>query len=178
MLNETNLALRFRDRLMGAVNGEISPKAKEHLNTRQYFEKRNAIEDEIIINTSFAPSFFENESTISEIENLNPDIMDSKTLMLCVISALRTYVDNELQDDLKCQALHILYLKLKKELSLIIPFEEGDGFLSYISEKNSRNELLNTRQTGKVCLQCGSHEIASKGAEWQCRDCGHRFRKH
>jgi transposase len=34
------------------------------------------------------------------------------------------------------------------------------------------------RLTGSVCLKCGSHNIKSKGKEWECRDCGKRFRKH
>ncbi len=177
-MSQVNLALKLRELLMQEVNGQISPKAKEHLSVKQYFEKRNTIEDEIIINTSFAFSFFDNESTLSQIEQLDPDIIDSKTLMLCVIESLKGYVSQERETDVKCLVLHNLYLRLKKELSSEIPFEEEDGFLEFVASKGQRAELEKTRETGIVCLKCGSHTIASKGAEWQCRDCGKRFRKH
>ena len=177
MLND-NLAYKLQNSLMGAVNGEISPKAKEHLNTRQYFEKRNAIEDEIIINTSFAYSFFENEATLEEIKQLDPTLFNPKTLMLCVISALKGYISQERETDLKCLVLHNLYLLLKQQLSSEIPFPEGDGFTEYINSKAERLELENTRSTGSVCLACGSHNVHSKGAEFQCFDCEKRWRKH
>ena len=174
---EDNLAVRLRERLIGAVNGEISAKMKDRLSERQYFAKRDDHENEIIA-SEFSYAFFNKECTLEEIEQLNSDLIDKKTLMLCVISALRSYVNNEQQDDPKCLLLHCLYLRLKKALNPEIPFEEGDGFLEFVASKGQRAEVEKTRETGTVCLKCGSHNIASKGKEWQCRDCGKRFRKH
>ena len=171
-----NLVYKLQDRLTGAVNSKISAKAKEHLSTRQYFEKRNIIEDEII-QSGFPFAFFEDESTLEEIKQLNPDIIDKKTLMLCVIASLKGYISEERETDVKCLFLHNLYLLLKKQLSSEIPFEAGDGFLEFEGSKGERNELLNARSTGNVCLKCGSHNVHSKGKEWICEN-GHRFRKH
>ena len=123
-----NLAVRLSDRLMGMVNGEVSAKGKEHLNMEQYFLKRNQLESDII-QSDFPYSFFEKEAMLSEIEALNPTQIDKKTLLLIIIQALKTYIDNDMEPDPKCEALHVHYLLLKQELSAEIPFPEGDGFL-------------------------------------------------
>jgi hypothetical protein len=177
LLNETNLAFRLRDRLLQAVNGQISPKAKERLGIRQYLLKVEELEQQVI-ESSFPYVFFNEECTVEEIRDINLDVIDQKTLMWLTIEALKGFVNNELADDPKALTLHALYLKLKKALMPEIPFEEGDGFLEFVASKGQRAELEKTRETGTVCLKCGSHNIASKGKEWQCRDCGKRFRKH
>jgi hypothetical protein len=150
--------------------------AKERLDTRGYFLKRDEIENKVIA-SDFPFAFFQESATLSEIEGLRLDVLDAKTLMLIIISALKSYVDNDPENP-KAEALHVHYLRLKQELSSVIPFESGDGYLEYLGSKNVRAELLDARVSGSVCLRCGSHDIKSKGKEWQCKVCGKRFRKH
>ena len=177
LLGETNLAYKLQERLTQQINQQISPKARERLSTRQYLMRREAIEEDVI-RSGFPYAFFNEECIVEEIRDIRLDALDKKTLMWLVIEALKGFVNNELADDPKALTLHALYLKLKKALMPEIPFEEGDGFLEFVASKGQRAELEKTRETGTVCLKCGSHNIASKGKEWQCRDCGKRFRKH
>jgi hypothetical protein len=178
LLYEDNLAFRLQERLVQQINEKISSKLKERLSEREYFLKRDELENQII-QSGFPFAFFQ-EVTLEEIEAIRIGIIDSKTLIFIVIEALKSYVDNELENDPKAVLLHKLYLQLKEELRSILPFQSNceDGFTEYLASKSERTELENARQTGKVCLKCGSHDIVSKGAEWQCRDCGKRFRKH
>jgi hypothetical protein len=176
LLGEDNLAYRLREALMREVNSRLSWKGKERLSTRQYFMKRSEIEEDVI-GSDFCYAFFENESTLTEIGELEPSLIDAKTLMLCVISALRTYIDNEQENSPKAVLLHKLYLQLKQQLSAEIPFEAGDGFADYVASKTERQEFEEARETGKICIRCGSNNVHSKGAEWCCFDCGKRFRK-
>jgi len=149
------------------------------LSEREYFLKRDELENQII-QSGFPYAFFQNEASLEEIAAINLDVIDKKTLMLSVISALKGFVDNDMETDPKAVLLHKLYLQLKEELRSILPLQSEceDGFTEYLASKSERRELENARQTGSVCLNCGSHDIVSKGAEWQCRDCGKRFRKH
>lgn len=177
LLGETNLAYKLKEALELEVNGRVSFKAKERLNPRQYFMKREELEEQVI-ESDFPYAFFQ-EATLGEIEQLNLDLIDKKTLMWLVIEALKSYVDNMDESNPKCLALHNHYLTLKKALSPEIPFESGDGFAEYLATQTERIELANARETGSVCLACGSHNVRSKSkTEWQCHDCGKRFRKH
>lgn len=178
LLCEDNLAFRLQERLVQQINEKISSKLKERLSEREYFLKRDELENQII-QGGFPYAFFQ-ESTLEEIENLNIDVLDKKTLMLIVIQALKSYIDNGLENDPKAVLLHKLYLQLKEELRSILPFQSNceDGFTEYLASKSERTEYENARQTGSVCLKCGSHNVRSKGAEWVCLDCNKRFRKH
>ena len=172
-----DLAYKLKNRLEQQVNGQISLKAKEHLSDRQYFAKRDELENQII-QSGFPYAFFSEEASLDEIEALRLNFIDRKTMMLIIISALKMYVDNELENDPKAQALHRLYLQLKQQLSSEIPFEEGDGFTEYLASKSERSELENTRVSGSICPSCLGHNVHSKGAEFQCFDCKKRWRKH
>ena len=179
LLGENNLAYRLKDRLLQQVNEKLSMKLKERLSTREFFMRCDDLENQII-QSGFPFVFFQDEASLEEIEAIRLNVISSKTLMLCVISALKGYVDNSMETEPKAVLLHSLYLQLKNELKAILPFQSDceDGFIEYLASKSERVELENARQTGNVCLVCGSHAVSSKGAEWQCRDCGKRFRKH
>ena len=180
LLGENSLAYRLKDRLLQQVNEKISAKLKERLmNAREYSMKRLVIEEQII-QSGFPFVFFQDEATLSEIEAIKLDVIDKKTLMLCVISALKGYVDNGMETEPKAVLLHGLYLQLRNELKAILPFQSDceDGFIEYLASKDERTELEGARESGSICIVCGSHAVSSKGAEWQCRDCGKRFRKH
>ncbi len=178
LLGENNLAYRLKDRLLQQVNEKLSMKLKERLSTREFFMRCDDLENQII-QSGFPFVFFQDEASLKEIEAINLGVIDSKTLMLCVISALKEYIDNGLETDPKAVLLHGLYLQLRNELKAILPFQSDceDGFIEYLASKSERVELENARQTGNVCLVCGSREIHSKGKEWICEN-GHRFRKH
>lgn len=176
LLGETNLAFKLKESLELEVNGKLSFKAKERLNERQYFMHREELENQVI-QSEFSYAFFNEEATLSEVEQLNPSLFDLKTLMLIIISALRMYIDNEQENSPKAVLLHKLYLQLKQQLSAEIPFPEGDGFIDYLASKTERTELEYAREKGNICIQCGSRNIHSKGKEWQCKSCGKRFRK-
>jgi hypothetical protein len=177
LLGETNLAFRLRNRLEAQVNGQISFKFREKASTQDYFLKLDEIENKIIA-SNFPFAFFQNEATLSEIEGLDIDVMNQKTLMLSVISASKSYVNNGLENDPKAQALHGVYLRLKSSLCLEIPdYPKEDAYLSYCEEKGLRAEIENSRVTGSICIFCGSRSIKSNGNLWQCRDCKRSFRK-
>ena len=103
-----------------------------------------------IIQSGFPFVFFQDEATLEEIEAIKLDVIDSKTLMLCVISALKGYVDNSMETDPKAVLLHGLYLQLKNELKSILPFQSDceDGFIEYLASKSERTELENARANG------------------------------
>ncbi len=176
LLGQDNLAYRLKEDLEKAVNGEISFKAKERLDDRAYFLKRNEIENSIIA-SDFPFAFFNSDScTAKEIEALDIGVINKKTLMLIIIEALKGYVDNE-SNNPKAEVLHGLYLRLKQELSSEIPFEAGDGYLNYVGLKGQRAELELTRETGSVCPYCLSHNIIKNGNAWQCKNCKKYWRK-
>jgi len=175
LIGEENLAFRLKDQLTQEVNGRISEKAKQKLSIRGYFEKRD-IEENRIVGSNFSYAFFE-EATLEEIEAINLDLLDPKTLMLIIIQALKGFVDYEQENDPKAVLLHGLYLKLKTELSSTLPFESGDGFLNYLGQREQRGKIENARTTGEICPECASNDIASNGNVWHCRACGHYFRK-
>jgi hypothetical protein len=179
LLGENNLAYRLKDRLLQQVNEKLSMKLKERLSTREFFMRCDDLENQII-QSGFPFVFFQDEASLEEIEAIRLNVISSKTLMLCVISALKGYVDNSMETEPKAVLLHSLYLQLKNELKAILPFQSDceDGFIEYLASKNERTELEGARESGSICIVCGSHAVSSKGAEWQCRDCGKRFRKH
>lgn len=179
LLGENNLAYRLKDRLLQQVNEKLSMKLKERLSTREFFMRCDDLENQII-QSGFPFVFFQDEASLEEIEAIRLKVISSKTLMLCVISALKGYVDNGLETDPKAVLLHGLYLQLRNELKAILPFQFDceDGFIEYLASKDERTELEGARESGSICIVCGSHAVSSKGAEWQCRDCGKRFRKH
>ena len=179
LLGENNLAYRLKDRLLQQVNEKLSMKLKERLSTREFFMRCDDLENQII-QSGFPYVFFQDEATLEEIEAIKLDVINSKTLMLCVISALKGYVDNSMETEPKAVLLHSLYLQLKNELKAILPFQSDceDGFIEYLASKSERTEFENARSTGAMCIVCGSHNVHSKGKEWECFDCGKRFRKH
>lgn len=177
-MTEFNLEEQLQEALTREVNSRISLKARERMSTSQYFMRRD-MEENQIIESGFLFNLFEN-ATLSEVEALTATTpVNEKTLMLSVISALRQYSNNGEETSERCVLLHNLYLKLKKRLTSEIPdYPQEDGFEEFVASKTERAELENARVSGSVCLKCGSHNIVSKGQEWQCRDCGKRFRKH
>ncbi|MGA3061449.1 MAG: hypothetical protein ABSD92_13925 [Candidatus Bathyarchaeia archaeon] len=179
LLGETNLAYKLQERLTQQINQQISPKARERLSTRQYLMRREAIEEDVI-RSGFPYAFFNEECIVEEIRDIRLDVLDKKTLMWLVIEALKGFVDSELADNPKAVLLHGLYLQLRNELKAILPFQSDceDGFIEYLASKDERTELEGARESGSICIVCGSHAVSSKGAEWVCRDCGKRFRKH
>jgi hypothetical protein len=178
LLGETNLAYRLQERLIQQINQQISPKAKERLSIRQYLMKRDELENQVI-QSGFPYGFFENESTLEEIEGLNPDVIDKKTLPLIIISALKMYIDNEQETEPKAEALHRIYLRLKSSLCAEIPFDSGDGFIDYLKNRNHRIDLEDARISGNICPFCEGHEVKSYDSEkWVCKSCGKFFRKH
>jgi len=179
LLGENNLAYKLQDRLLQQVNEKLSMKLKERLSTREFFMRCDDLENQII-QSGFPFVFFQDEASLEEIEAIRLNVISSKTLMFCVISALKGYVDNSMETDPKAVLLHGLYLQLRNELKAILPFQSDceDGFIEYLASKDERTELEGARESGSICIVCGSHAVSSKGAEWVCRDCGKRFRKH
>lgn len=175
-LGEDNLAFRLRDRLLQAVNGELSAKGKERIGLQQYLAKCEEIENEII--ASEFPFAFFNESTLEEIEALDPTIIDPKTMMLIIISALRMYVDNEQEDEPKCEALHKIYLELKISLCALIPeFPKEDGFEDYLNSREGKLLAEKLKQTGERCPTCSGTHIQKYGLKkYKCVDCGGYWR--
>lgn len=171
-----NLAFCLKQQLNKEINAQISEKARTKLNLHQYFLKREELELKII-NSSFPYAFF-SETTLEQIVALDPYLIDKKTLMLIIIESLKSFVDNGDEQNPKCILLHNLYLKLKKELSAEIPFEEDDGFLDYLNARTMREQQQDARFSGSVCIFCGSEDVASYGTMWKCRTCGRSFRKH
>jgi hypothetical protein len=169
----------LKDRLLQQVNEKLSMKLKERLSTREFFMRCDDLENQII-QSGFPFVFFQDEASLEEIEAIRLNVIGSKTLMLCVISDLKGYVDNSMETDPKAVLLHGLYLQLRNELKAILPFQSDceDGFIEYLASKDERTELEGARESGSICIVCGSHAVSSKGAEWVCRDCGKRFRKH
>ena len=122
---------------------------------------------------------FREKSTLEEIEALNPTQIDKKTLLLIIIQTLKTYIDNDMETDPKCEALHVHYLLLKQELSAEIPFPEGDGYYRYLNERENRAKHEELKQSGKGCPYCNSSHIQHYGAnKFKCAnpDCGHYWR--
>jgi hypothetical protein len=144
---------------------------------RAYFLRRAELESEVIF-SNFPYAFFRDECTTEEIEALDIGVFDPKTLMLVIIQALKSHVDNGLEDDPKAIALHGLYLRLKQELNSEIPFESGDGFAEYIANREFREQVKDAPFSGEICKFCGSHNVTSYGNQWQCNDCKRHFRKH
>lgn len=174
---EDNLAFRLKNRLMGMVNGEISAKAKENLSDREYFSKRADIENQII-QSNFPHAFFQ-ESTIEEIEALNPTLIDEKTLMLVIIQSLRTFIDLKQEDNPKCEMLHVHYLLLNKQLSSEIPdYPEGDGYYEYLNERSQRAKIAEGKQNGTMCPYCRetSHIQRYGSGKRKCTSCNHYWR--
>lgn len=175
LLGEDNLSFRLQNRLLQAVNGELSAKGKERIGLRQYLAKCEETEDEII--ASEFPFAFFNESSLKEIEALDPTVISKTTLMLCVISALHMYVDNEQEDDPKCEALHKIYLELKNALCVEISFPEGDAFLDYLSSREGKLLASELKQSGKQCPKCQSNHIQKYGSKkYHCVNCGGYWR--
>ena len=176
LLGETNLAFRLQNRLLQAVNGELSAKGKERINLKQYLAKCGEIEDSII-QSEFPFAFFQ-EATLEEIEALDPTFFDSKTLLLVIISALRSYVDNEQEDDPKVSALHKIYLKLKNALCALIPeFPKEDAFVDYLDSRESKLLAEQLKQTGEKCPYCSGTHIQKYGQKkFKCVSCGHYWR--
>lgn len=174
-----NLTLRLFDELR--ANTRISQKAKERFaNPRAYFLMRQREEEKVIL-SGFGYAFFE-ESDLADIQDMQinskiPYPFCEKTLMMVLIESLKSYVDAGKEDDPRSIVLHEKYLQLKTKVSAEIPFEEGDGFADYVDSKTERQEFEEARETGKICIRCGSNDVHSKGAEWRCFDCGKRFRK-
>ena len=162
---------------MGMVNGEISAKGKAHLTTEQYFLKRNQLESDIL-QSDFPYSFFEKEATLSEIEALDPTLLDTKTLMLILIQALRTYIDAEDESNPKAEMLHAIYLVLNRQLSQTIPnYPEGDGYYEYLNERENRAKHEQLKQSGKGCPYCSSSHVQHYGAnKFKCASCNRYWR--
>jgi len=177
LLGETNLVYKLQERLTQQINQQISPKARERLSTRQYLMKCEEIEEDVI--QSVFPYAFFNEATLEEIEQLDPTLLDSKTLMLIVISALRGFIDNEQETEPKVEALHGFYLRLKNSLCALIPeFPKEDGFVDYLKTKQHRTDLEDARVTGSICIFCEGGDVKSYGNKWFCKSCGRYFSKH
>jgi hypothetical protein len=176
LLNENNLAFRLQNRLLQAVNGELSAKGKERIGLRQYLAKCEEIEDEII-QSEFPFAFFQ-EATLEEIEALDPTLFDSKTLMLIIIEALKSFVDNEQENDPKVSALHKIYLALKISLCALIPeFPKEDGFVDYLNSRESKLLAEQLKQTGEKCPYCSGTHIQKYGQKkFKCVSCGHYWR--
>jgi hypothetical protein len=176
LLDEGNLAYKLREQLMGAVNGELSAKGKERIGSKQYFNKCEETENEIIA-SEFPFAFFQ-EVTVEEIEQLNPDVIEKTTLMLCIISALKQFFDAEQEDNPKCEALHKIYLELKNALCALIPeFPKDDGFVDYLDSRESKLLAEQLKQTGEKCPYCSGTHIQKYGQKkFKCVSCGHYWR--
>src|SRR5208282_205218 len=74
LLCENNLAFRLQERLVQQINEKISSKLKERLSEREYFLKRDELENQII-QSGFPYAFFQDDSTVKEIENLNIHVL-------------------------------------------------------------------------------------------------------
>lgn len=165
----------LREYLRTQVNGKISEKMKsQNQHQETYFRLRNDIETKVISETDFY-TLFENVP-LTELQNQK---LDERTRMLVTIKALRDYADMNDTENPKCVYLHALYLKLKKQLSFVVPFESSeDGFIDYLKLKPQREEIETARFSGSVCIFCGSDKVTSYGSMWKCSNCGRTFRKH
>lgn len=177
LLGEDNWLFDLKEFLLKQVNSQISYKMKDRYNNeRNYFELRNKIEDGVIASTNWF-SYFENvsyEQLSKPIENF-----PLKTLMLIVIEALKQFVDYGEELNPRCLLLRNIYLNLKESLSAEIPnYPQEDGFDQFLSLRNHRIDLEDTRITGKICPSCNSTNTKSYGASWKCNSCFHEWRKH
>lgn len=182
LFGEDTFLFKLKAYVTQSVNSRISYKMKgRYDNERTYFQLREKIEEDVIKDENWY-SYFKDNVSVQELEDVikNPIVdFDIKTLMLVVIEALKRYVDNEEERDVKCLLLKTLYLNLKEPLSSQIPFyPQEDGFVEYLSLRNHRIDLEDTRITGKICPSCNSTNTKSYGASWKCRDCNHEWRKH
>ena len=173
---EDTFLFKLKSYLTKSVNSRISYKMKDRYNhERSYFELREKTEEDVILSTNWY-SYFENEVTLEElskpIENFPP-----KTLMLIIIEALKQYITNNEEKNIRCLLLHDIYLSLKNYDSRFIATSE-DGFIEFLNTRNHRIDLEDARLTGSVCPFCESTDVKSFGANWKCRTCGREFRKH
>lgn len=163
--------------LLRQVNSQISGKMKDRYNTeRTYFELRSKIETDVIASTNWF-SYFE-QIDLTELQNtvLDESVIHNATLALVVIEALKAYIDNGEERNIRCLLLHDLYLSLKNYNSRFTACE--DGFIEFLNTKQHRIDLEDARLTGSICPFCSSTDVKSFGANWKCRTCGREFRKH
>lgn len=172
IFGEDNWLFELKAFLLKKVNSEISYKMKDRYNTeRAYFELRKKVELDVIASENWF-SYFEDvplEQLNKPIENFEP-----KTLMLIIIEALKQYIENGEEKNVRCQLLHGIYLDLKDYNNL----QAEDGFVEFLSQRTHRIDLEDARITGSVCPFCESTDVKSFGANWKCRTCGREFRKH
>jgi len=185
LLGNEGFLFDLKEFLQKSVNNRISYKMKERYNgnPRGYFELRERIEEGVIFSSNWF-SYFENDVSLEDLnqtmsENFAKCPFDQKTLMLIVIQALKSYVDNGQEENLKCLLIRNIYLNLKTSLSSEIEnYPQEDGFTDYLATKPIRENLETARFSGEICIHCGSREVTSYGTMWKCRTCGRTFRKH
>jgi len=175
--------LLLEEFLMEEVNRRISPKMSMQFegNERGYFALRAEIEAKIILETAWL-GFWQNCEFLEEpLENL-ADFRDSELLTLnqILVQSLKAFIDAHEENNTICLMLRAMHEETVSDIRRRFPNElgNGDGFLDYLNSRSESEHAESYRSSGEKCINCGSKNVHSKGAEWKCFDCGKRFSKH
>jgi hypothetical protein len=176
--------------LIRAVNQKISQKQKLQLqNLTEYSSFRVNLEENIVLSTNWRsvldnqPLELPTQEDIERIKTLsNDDLMRD---IVILNHALSDCIDNFEESKPKTQIIHAYYRLLKQEVAhrpSLDFYPKEDGYQEYLEDRTDRlatsQQLERARETGEVCIFCGSTNVRSYNSEkWKCYTCGKQFRK-
>jgi len=176
--------------LIRQVNNKISQKQKAELqNLSEYASFRANLEENLVLSTNWRlifdvqPIELPTQKDAETVKTLSDD--DLMRNIVILNHALASHIDHFEEGKPKTQILHAYYRLLKNEIAhrnLDFYTAIGDGYQEYLEDRTDRlataKELESARQTGSVCIFCGSKNVRSYNSEkWKCYDCGKQFRK-
>ena len=170
-------------------NQRIPFRAREGLNSEQYFLKWAKTETKIVKETDWASFFqvctFLTYPTPQDTQQIKIiDTEDLKEFHIIIFKGLLGFASMDLQDSTECKMLHAHYKLTRSELEHRKVFQlHGDAFEFAVQNKAEIEKETETmeyaRKTGDFCPYCDSKNVRSYNKlEWKCYDCGKRFRKH
>lgn len=181
----------FFKKLQNEINHEINQKLpmryRDRFNILQCENKEAEVVDKFLV--SDLTSFWQNCEWLKDAPSQDDlrKLSDGelRQFFILIISSLRNFVDNGLEDSEQVEQLHQIYLILKREIEKrLSTLPQQDGFLDYINLKQTliQKEQLKQQEIENrpQCPSCNAQgaNILSWGDSWKCKKCSRKFLKN
>jgi hypothetical protein len=182
----------LQDLLSKFINEKISYRSRMQYEGKEdkYFKRCDEVEAKIVSGSENLVGFWLayplKNPTSEEIENARKmNSSDVAKFFVLLGNSLKQLILADLETDPKTLALYEYYLLLLNEIRTRLDLAElpqQDGFLDLVSNKSTykaiQQQVEQARETGSLCVHCGSQNVRSHGDKWLCLDCKRKFRKH